>query len=457
MKTIQQIPFAALGMGAAFTILWGVADPIAAYAEVRMYTGVGKCAMGDLVSPAQAKNYAREIALQNAKEQAGVYLTSYTRTTNTRLSAKEITAITNNITELVGEVKYTQTPTEADGVPVVVYTATLQANVNTDGIKKYLERGEEERITIVSQSEQSQKDIAGSLEKIEQLNEAYNKAQSEEEKEKIRGEFAEADRHLLAEQKNSEGLVLYYKKDYQGALGCFVKSTELDPKYAIPWSNIGSIYGKSSNYDKAMECFEKAIELNPKDPYSWNNIGHIYGEWGKYETQIEYCKKAAELDKNFSEPWNNMGVAYNKLGNKNKAIECYKKASELNPKDEIVLGNLASIYNDLGKYDEAISYARKAVKISPEYAYGWNTMGFAYFNLANYQEAVECFRKSVRFASENQSYKENLAIALNSMGVAHYNSGNYQKAVECFQEAVQLCPNVEKYEKNLSVAKAEKT
>ena len=491
MKTIQQIPFAALGMGAAFTILWGVADPIAAYAEVRMYTGVGKCAMGDLVSPAQAKNYAREIALQNAKEQAGVYLTSYTSTTNTRLSAKEITAITNNITELVGEVKYTQTPTEADGVPVVVYTATLQANVNTDGIKKYLERGEEERITIVSQSEQSQKDIAGSLEKIAQLNEAYNKAQSEEEKEKIRGEFAEADRHLLAEQKNSEGLVLYYKKDYQGALGCFVKSTELDPKYAIPWSNIGSIYGKSSNYDKAMECFlkaieldsknstpwnqmgyyyvilgnpekgmecfEKAIELNPKDPYSWNNIGHIYGEWGKYETQIEYCKKAAELDKNFSEPWNNMGVAYNKLGNKNKAIECYKKASELNPKDEIVLGNLASIYNDFGKYDEAISYARKAVKISPEYAYGWNTMGFAYFNLANYQEAVECFRKSVRFASENQSYKKNLAIALNSMGVAHYNSGNYQKAVECFQEAVQLCPNVEQYEKNLSVAKAEKT
>ena len=182
MKTIHQIPFAALGMGAAFTVLWGVADPVAAFAEVRTYTGVGKCAMGDLVSPEQAKNYAREMALQNAREQAGVYLTSYTRTTNTKLSAKEITAISNNITEVVGDVKYTQTPTEADGVPVVVYTATLSANVDTDGIKTYLERGEEERITIVSQSEQAQKDIAGSLEKIERLNEAYNKAQSEEEK-----------------------------------------------------------------------------------------------------------------------------------------------------------------------------------------------------------------------------------------------------------------------------------
>ena len=31
MKTIHQIPFAALGMGAAFTVLWGVADPVAAF------------------------------------------------------------------------------------------------------------------------------------------------------------------------------------------------------------------------------------------------------------------------------------------------------------------------------------------------------------------------------------------------------------------------------------------
>ena len=34
MKTIHQIPFTALGIGAAFTVLWGVADPMAANAEL---------------------------------------------------------------------------------------------------------------------------------------------------------------------------------------------------------------------------------------------------------------------------------------------------------------------------------------------------------------------------------------------------------------------------------------
>ena len=41
-------------------------------AEVKMYTGVGTCIIGDIGTPAQAKNMAREKALQNAKEQAGI-------------------------------------------------------------------------------------------------------------------------------------------------------------------------------------------------------------------------------------------------------------------------------------------------------------------------------------------------------------------------------------------------
>ena len=56
MQIIHQAPLAALGLGAAFTVIWGVADPVMAWAEVKTYTGVGKCAMGDLVTPQQAKN-----------------------------------------------------------------------------------------------------------------------------------------------------------------------------------------------------------------------------------------------------------------------------------------------------------------------------------------------------------------------------------------------------------------
>ena len=157
-------------------------------AAVKTYTGVGKCAMGDLVTPQQAKNYAKEKAMMNAREQAGVYLRTYTSTTNAKLSDNEITAITNTITALSGEVKYTQTPGEVDGQPVVVYTATLEAKVDTDGISRWLSRGEADKVMIIRQDETAQKDKKDNLEKVEQLNRQYNKASSAQEKENIRQE-----------------------------------------------------------------------------------------------------------------------------------------------------------------------------------------------------------------------------------------------------------------------------
>ena len=47
MQIIHQAPLSALGLGAAFTVIWGVADPMAAFAEVRVIEADGYYIMGD--------------------------------------------------------------------------------------------------------------------------------------------------------------------------------------------------------------------------------------------------------------------------------------------------------------------------------------------------------------------------------------------------------------------------
>ena len=47
MQIIHQASLAALGLGAAFTVIWGVADPVAALAEVRVIEADGYYIMGD--------------------------------------------------------------------------------------------------------------------------------------------------------------------------------------------------------------------------------------------------------------------------------------------------------------------------------------------------------------------------------------------------------------------------
>ena len=411
MQIINHIPFAALGMGTAFTVLWGVADPVAALAEVRVYTGVGTCALGDIGTPEQAKNLAKEKALQNAKEQAGVYLANYTKATNTHLAANEITTITNNIIGLVGEVKYQQTPGAVNGQPVIVYTATLQANVDTDGIQDWLSRDEKQRTTIIEQTEAAQAEIRVSIERIDRITTQYNQTGSEQEKEQLKKEYNEADKKLIAAQKNLEGVELNNKGDYDGAIRLFRESIALDSNFVNPWNNMGSAYGHLGDYNKGIECYRKAIELGSKYANPWSNMGYAYWKLGDYNKAIECCLKAIELDPKFAYPWNNMGIAYGELGDYNKEIECCLKAIELDPKFANPWNNMGYAYMELGDYNKAIECYKKAIELDPKDAYPWNKMGFAYYLLGNYPKAVECFQKALELKPGSELYQENLEAA----------------------------------------------
>ena len=435
MQIIHQVPLFALGMGAAFTVLWGVADPVAAFAEVRMYTGVGKCAMGDLVSPAQAKNYAKELAMQNAKEQAGVYLTNYTRTVKAKLSAKEITAISNNITELVGEVKYTQVPTEADGVPVVVYTATLQANVDTAGIQKYLEKDEKEKVTIVSQVEKSQQDVNNCLREIEKLDEQYNKASSEQEKEKIRREFDAVDKKLLSEQKNKEGIALYYRGDYAGAERAYKEAIELDSQNAYPWNNLGFLmYEKHGDRNQALKYYRKAIELNPEFSSPWSNMGNIYCDAHEFDKAIEYYRKAVEINPQYAVGWASLGYACIELEKYETGAEYCRKATEIDPELAGAWSNLGRAYENMEEYDRALEYLNQALALDPKDASGWYYLGSAYNQMGNREKAIECYKNSIEINPQNVSPWASLGI------VYAFGLKDYQKAMSYFNKACELAP-----------------
>ena len=65
MQIIHQAPLAALGLGAAFTVIWGVADPMAAFAEVRVIEADGYYIMGD--GPEENAAVAKERARADAR------------------------------------------------------------------------------------------------------------------------------------------------------------------------------------------------------------------------------------------------------------------------------------------------------------------------------------------------------------------------------------------------------
>lgn len=56
--------------------------------------------------------------------------------------------------------------------------------------------------------------------------------------------------------------------DLRGAIECYSKAIEIDPKHAETWTNLGGAYGIFGNVQKQMECTEKALEINPRDTFA---------------------------------------------------------------------------------------------------------------------------------------------------------------------------------------------
>ena len=292
MQIIRSVNFAALGLGAAFTVVYGVADPMAAFAEIRVIEAGGYYIMGD--GPEEnatvAKERARADARRAASEQAGLYVAGMTEVKKGKLTRDEI----RTISAAVLEVKEDNVTPEVLGGTVIQYHCHMKAVVDTGSITDQLRQDREEFAKSVRRNEELEAENARISAELAELKERYKTA-SESQKQEINREMKRNEDEFTAAQWNEKGMERYNRKDYQGAIEYFQKAIELDQKYAIPWNNMGRVYDTLGDYNKAIECHSKAIELDPKDEAPWNNMGYAYVQLGDYQKAVECFRKAVEL------------------------------------------------------------------------------------------------------------------------------------------------------------------
>ena len=129
-------------------------------AEVKTFDGVGEYYMGELENVGVARQRAKEKAVQKTENQAGVYIKAYSRALNDELSDDEITAITSNAVKIIGGPIYTIQIISIENRSVLLVTAKIKAEFDTDEINKWLERNANERKEIIAQDKDLQKEIA---------------------------------------------------------------------------------------------------------------------------------------------------------------------------------------------------------------------------------------------------------------------------------------------------------
>ncbi len=403
-------------------------------AAVQIFDGSGQYIMSDDGNHEFGKKRAQQRAERDAQKKAGVYITSFSRSVNAILTDDEISAVTNNIIK-VSDVKIVPVPFEAQGESGLMYKATLKATIDTDGIFSWINRNDNEKITIIKQNNNLQEEIQKNDALDENLKEKYKGATTQAEKNTLRKQMEQSDNDFLANQKLEEGNKLYYSKNYDGAAKIYGEALGLKPNWDWAYNNRGAAYNGIGKYQQAIQDLNKAIELNPNNSEVYNNLGNSYLYLQQYQQAISYYNKAIQLNSNDSKLYNNRGEAYRHLNQFDSAISDYNNALKLNQ-------NFAEAYNNRGvtymdgfkQYERAISDYNRAIQLNSNYAEAYYNRGNAYINQNQFDSAISDYNNALKL---NPDFYQ----AYYNLGIIYYNQKKYELAIQNYSKAIEFNPN----------------
>jgi serine/threonine-protein kinase len=174
-------------------------------------------------------------------------------------------------------------------------------------------------------------------------------------------------------------------EDYRKAVGFFDQAIQLDPNYALAyterseaWSFIGDLTGQHEPaWSNARSDAEKAVAIAPDLAEARAALGWIrfFIDWKFVEGMTE-LKRAKELSPANPTANDLLARAILYLGRLDEAERQARHAVELDPLSAIAQGNLARVLFYAGKLDEADAVARKAAELQPASAssHRWQTL-----------------------------------------------------------------------------------
>ena len=400
-------------------------------ATVKLYTATAEDYPSEVESQDISKQRALDKAIKNATKQAGFYLQTYSRTVNSELTDDEITAITSNSYKIVGEPKFTRTLKQiSDETTIIVWTATVEVNVDDSEIQNWLKRDDKNKSQIISQTREALKSSEENERKVKDLRERYNRATSQAEKDKILKQMNDVDRDFLANQKFKEGVKLYYAKNYHGAIKLYNEVLAFGDYQAV-YNNRGNAYADLGQYERAIQDYSKSIGLYPNDYVAYYNRGNTYKDLGKYNQAIKDYNKAIQLNPNLDMAYNNRAVAYiDGLKQYERAIQDCNKAIEVNPKNYDAYNNRGAAHYSLRQYDLAFQDFNKAIELNINDYKAYTNRGVVYFNKQQYEQAVRDFNRAIEINPHYVLAYINLAFFYKKLGDMERAQAYLKKAKE---------------------------
>lgn len=420
------------------------------FAATKTFSASGEYLMSDYDTPEIAEEIALDFAKQNAAEQAGVYLESYSRTSNFNLEADEIKTVANSKVEVLE--KNIRRQPQSNGK--ILLRADIKATVDTSELDNFLAQAREQRQQAIQRyrlvQEMNQKikqDIDALQIKIAAIKEDVKDEDLLVEQERINREF-------LSKQKLEEfGKKLGKSEEFQYDMNDIDEAIRFNPKNVAAYVEHAMF---SSPPLPDINDIEKAIVLNPNEAAlyvlrgahylitgNFNRLdGNEAGTEKNFSLALENYNRAIELDPKNSFAYVNRAVCYETLGEKEKALADYNKAIEINPDNKDAYEKRSEFYKEQNDSSSALKDRESAMKIGEENADGFAYIDFgdSYKEAGNYLKAIENYTKAIETPPQF-AFADHRLPAYYARASLYVAQKEYDKALADCDEGIKLAKN----------------
>ena len=195
----------------------------------------------------------------------------------------------------------------------------------------------------------------------------------------------------LANNALSQGIDLYMRQDFKGAVREFNRAIGLAPQssFSIDAAHyMADAYIALGDSKNAIKSYKTAIRLNPNRDDSHLKLGNLYYSEEKFSEAAAEYKKAANLWPS-AENIFALGQAYLNTGRHAEAENQFNRVLRINPQKPDGHYGLGLNASRQGHYEDAIRHFKSATRIDKDFYAAYAEMGFAYADLGQIDDATD--------------------------------------------------------------------
>ena len=211
------------------------------------------------------------------------------------------------------------------------------------------------------------------------------------------------------------------------AVECYLRATQLDPKYALAWSGLADAYASSpihadvrprDVWEKARHAAEQAVRCEPELVETQTSWGFVkfWLDWDWQEAEVAY-RRAIAIDPNYSLVYRMMGILLGHAGHrKDEAREAMDRARALDPLQAMNHALSAQVAFFGRDFKTAVEFARHASVVLSNFWIANFQMSQAWEQLGMYEQALDALGRGCGVGSENSKVVSLRGYVLAKMG-----------------------------------------